>query len=373
MRKIGLQLPDGPAVMSHRPGIKEPDAANIAVFTALRTIQADQVFVTGPGSIPTAVWAARSGAAVTIWTENANYAGCVEETFRINQLPEPTLVLQAGFESVPTESFSIAIVHLPRGKILQAQILHLSLAVLKQDGKLVFVGAKKEGVKSALKAVKQLFQYAGIVVQKGGYHAGFAQRPSGTYPLPVIHFEQHELSVKGKTTYLVSCPGVFAAGRLDDGAKALIDSMVIEPGTPVLDLGCGSGLVGLSAVRMGADVTMTDVSARAVESTRKTLKANGVAARVLHASGATSCKDGEFKVVYVNPPFHKGHGVDYETTRYLMDEAARVLKPGGKIYLVANAFLKYGSIIDKLFSNTRIHYENRQFRVWTGIKRERPI
>src|SRR5947207_7677833 len=53
------------------------------------------------------------------------------------------------------------------------------------------------------------------------------------------------------TTLFRSRPGVFAYGRFDEGARALVETMVIEPGDKILDVGCGCGTNGILAVRRG--------------------------------------------------------------------------------------------------------------------------
>jgi 16S rRNA (guanine1207-N2)-methyltransferase len=70
-----------------------------------------------------------------------------------------------------------------------------------------------------------------------------------------------------------------------------------------------------------------------------------------------------------NPPFHRGHDVDYEVARFFVSEAARVLKPDGHLFLVANAFLNYGAWLAQHFSVTDIAWEDRQYRVWHAIRR----
>ena len=48
-------------------------------------------------------------------------------------------------------------------------------------------------------------------------------------------------------------PGVFSWDRLDAGSEALLAAMAIEPTDQVLDLGCGSGVVGaVAAMRVPA-------------------------------------------------------------------------------------------------------------------------
>ena len=53
----------------------------------------------------------------------------------------------------------------------------------------------------------------------------------------------------------VSRPGVFSYGRFDEGARALTEVMQVAPGDAVLDLGCGSGTVGVIAGKAGVGKT----------------------------------------------------------------------------------------------------------------------
>lgn len=368
MRNLQTPLPDGPAIIAHKPGIKEPDSSNAIILSAVRNTDPNHVFVAGPGSITSALWAGRCGADVTLWTDNANEAFCLRETFRLAQTPQPTVYCQAGFEGLPPHQCDLALIHLPRGKLLQCELLQVAAALLHEGGKLVFVGAKNEGVKGAVKYAREIFSHAGVTIQKAGYHVGIAQKLSGDYPLPQLYYNQHTIVVEKQPTNLISCPGVFAPDRLDGGASALIEGMAITGGMRALDMGCGTGLIGLSALRKGAEVSLTDVSARAVESARRTLLANSYNPDVIHTSGAEACVPGDFDVVLTNPPFHKGYGVDYETTRYLLDQAAQILPAHGELFLVANAFLKYGPWIQQNFSNVQVVFDNRQFKVWYGIK-----
>ena len=175
--------------------------------------------------------------------------------------------------------------------------------------------------------------------------------------------------MEGLDTRVISGPGVFAGDRLDEGAASLIAGMRIEPGTDVLDLGCGTGLVGLAAQRRGAIVTLVDVSQRAVMSSRKTFAANGYPDCTACASiGASAVAERSFDTVVTNPPFHKGHGVDFEVAQLFVSDAARVLRPGGRLYLVANAFLEYGPWLRRHFASSEVVWENTRFRVWEARK-----
>ncbi|HQE93044.1 MAG TPA: methyltransferase [Anaerolineae bacterium] len=362
-------LPDGPIRLARLPGVPEPGAGHVALFTAARYVDATRIFVAGPGATASALWAARRGATVIYWTENIAEGQSLEASFAYNRLSQPQSVVQADFAGLEPATCEAAFIHLPRGREVQDEILRLAAAMLIPGGKLLFVGATDEGVKSARRQAQRICGQAGIVAHKGGYHAGLAQRPDGDFPLPIIRRSEGDIVVDGTPTHLVSYAGVFAAERLDEGAAALIAGMRIPPDARALDLGCGTGLVGLAALRRGAHAVLTDVSARAVISARETLAANGYPdVPVVHACGAAAVETASCDVVVANPPFHRGHGIHFETARMFIQEAVRVLKPGGTLYLVANTFLDYEPWLRAYCGEARLVGEDRRYRVWEGKK-----
>ncbi|MDD1842954.1 methyltransferase, partial [Pseudomonas aeruginosa] len=86
--------------------------------------------------------------------------------------------------------------------------------------------------------------------------------------------------------------------------------------------------------------TLCDVSAPAVEASRATLAANGLAGDVF-ASNVFSEVNGRFDMIISNPPFHDGLQTSLEAAQALIRGAVRHLNSGGELRIVANAFLPY--------------------------------
>lgn len=361
-----ISLPDGPLTLRRAVGAPAADEATAALLMAARRIEGARVFVLGPGITAAAAWAARSGATITAWTENAAEAETLRATFAAARLPAPELFVQADFSGLAPAACDMALLLLPRGRALQGEAWRVAAAMLRPGGRLVFAGATREGVRSALSDAEAVFGRAGVVARKGGYHAGLAQRPlAGAFPLPAVVYETRAVMVEAQPTQLVGAAGVFAADRVDEGAAALIAGMRIAAGERVLELGCGTGLVTLAALRRGAEAAAVDVSARAVMATARTLAANGFAeAPVRHSIGAVAFAGQHFDVVLANPPFHQGHGVDFEVARLFIADARRTLTAEGRLYLVANAFLKYEGWLREQFARVTCVWENPRFRVW---------
>lgn len=159
-------------------------------------------------------------------------------------------------------------------------------------------------------------------------------------------------------------PGVFSADGLDDGTKLLLDHLDVPPGGTVLDVGCGAGVIGVVAGHRGAgSVTMTDVNLIAVAAALRNAGLVGVPVRVV-AGDVYSAVGGEaFDLIASNPPFHEGKLVDYDMPHRLIAEAKRYLNPGGRLMIVANAFLPYDKLMKEHFGEVEVLAATRQFRV----------
>ena len=149
-------------------------------------------------------------------------------------------------------------------------------------------------------------------------------------PDQVLHLT---LEFDGESHPWISARGIFQSKGLDDGTALLLRFAREEPGTRVLDLGCGHGPLGLLDLRArapGARAWLTDVNpraCRAAEANRARLK---LPAQVLRCDGLTAFSPGSFDLVLTNPPIRTG----LETLRRLFAEAAPALVPGGAMLLV---------------------------------------
>jgi len=164
-------------------------------------------------------------------------------------------------------------------------------------------------------------------------------------------------------------PGVFAAGKVDPGTRFLLEHFPrAEEPAVIVDPGCGYGILGMTAARKWTDarIIATDDSASAVESTRLSAEANGFGDRIdaRHTDILQGVEDGCADLVICNPPFHQQQRISVETGFRFIDESARVLKPGGQLFLVANRHLGYQKQLESRFAGTMIIAQSSKFVIY---------
>lgn len=181
-------------------------------------------------------------------------------------------------------------------------------------------------------------------------------RDLGPSPWPrTTHQDPPGLDVTGHA-------GVFGARRLDAGTATLL-SCLPEPGMHrrVVDLGCGTGVVGtVVALRdPEAELTFVDDSARAVASATATFGAAcpGRPARLTTGDALEDLDDGPLgpvDLVVVNPPFHRGHSQGDATAWRMFAQARHGLAPGGELLVVGNRHLAHHAKLRRLFGSARV-------------------
>ena len=118
-------------------------------------------------------------------------------------------------------------------------------------------------------------------------------------------------------------PGGFGNGE-HPATRLLIEQLLqrIEGGERVLDLGCGSGVLGLCALELGArDVVATDLKTEAVEATMRNACLNGMDGWMQAAVVSPDELDGTFDVIVAN--------VGRDAVVGLAGELVRLVGPGG--------------------------------------------
>lgn len=229
--------------------------------------------------------------------------------------------------------------------------LHLAAYALKPGGCLYVLGAKDRGVLSIAKRMQSFFgNLETLAISKG-------QRVVSS------RVENNALTWPNTPSLL---PTAFAGGKLDEGTSLLIESLQVHTTDIALDIGCGAGYLGIHIAHIASkgQVTMVDASLASVDAVRQRANEKGLTnVQVLASDGTLAVKDQRFDLVVTNPPFHLGGIHTTEIAERFIREAALVLRPRGRFYVVANRFLKYEPTLRACFQSIEEVGGNTRFKV----------
>ncbi|MDP4546688.1 MAG: methyltransferase [Marinobacter sp.] len=167
-------------------------------------------------------------------------------------------------------------------------------------------------------------------------------------------------------------PAVFSRERLDIGTRELLPLVgpavqALKPEARVLDLACGNGVLGLTALACRADISLefSDVSSQAVASVRHNLNHCGYSERAqLHHTDGVPKDSGKYQLILLNPPFHEGGVVGDHIALRLFEEAAEHLAADGRVLMVGNRHLGYHRTLKRYFRTVEQRAASPRFVVF---------
>ena len=330
----------------------------------------------GSGLFGAVASAGHSAARVMLTDRSAVAVEAARRTFSMNGLSPDSVM--PGHGSAPlgmATRADVVAIRIPTEKLAVLQLLADAFAMLTVGGHCCIAGATNEGIKSAAGLLASLFGNATVVGTDSGHRAVMAikrhdaPRDASLLDNDALHhdmFRPLDVTLGGNALHLFARPGVFSWEHLDDATKILADVMDVQPDDDVLDLGCGSGALGLlAAQRSGTGrVRLVDVDSEAIRCVHRAIDTMQIPnATAMCSDVAAAVRDERFDVVVTNPPFHVGKATDLDVPTQFILDAWQVFKPGGRLMLVANRTLPYEKLVQATFGNLTTVHDGPRFKV----------
>ena len=163
------------------------------------------------------------------------------------------------------------------------------------------------------------------------------------------------VEIKGVTLRLETGSELFSPRAVDRGTLAMLSRVEIGPGDKVLDLGCGYGVVGILAAKLGRpeQVWMLDNDPLAIRIATSNAAANDVAGvHVVQSDGLRALDEAGFTLILCNPPYQ----TDFATPKHFIEKGFNRLTVGGRLVMVTKRELWYRRKLAAIFGGVRVEH-----------------
>jgi 16S rRNA (guanine1207-N2)-methyltransferase len=206
--------------------------------------------------------------------------------------------------------------------------------ILSPHGELRVTVPPKSGAKRITSDLQQVFGIIEVAKNAGGSLIICRQPVPKPFPEETAQLYYPD-PISERTLNFSVRPGIFSSEKIDTGTALLLSNAPPVAGKTVLDVGCGYGVIGITAAARGAAVTLLDVDARVVKLAKMNLTINHLVGDVRLKLQPYNFADSSFDVVLSNPPTHAGSS----TLRELFNEMVRVSR--GDVVIVIREHLNY--------------------------------
>ena len=314
-----------------------------------------------------------------------------QRTLRIisNRIDDVDTLIQDGFnasfsdfDTTPSDKkYDRIIYRISKEKLVSHHCINCSMELLKEDGTLILIGRKEDGIKGYFDRCRKILNLNGALKKAKSTYVAELKRPvdeekNSTKPQPALDDGDYtdlrkvsEVRINDQSFEICSKPGVYGWKKADEGTNFLVETLENELSTKdlsrlnTLDLGCGSGHLSLALSALGAgSITATDNNAAAIAATTATLGNNHIEAKIIASNAGDKLANG-FDIILCNPPFHKGFDTSKEISQSFVRATKRLLTKNGSAYFVTNAFVNIEAPADKIKLNIRQIANNKKFKV----------
>lgn len=281
------------------------------------------------------------------------------------------LALQkAGFNVVAVaegNGFDAAMVLLGRHRAENEARIAEALLRTRPGGAVVAAGMKKDGAGSLRKRLSVLLEIEGYAAKSHGVVFWLVRRDGGNAEA-VIALSGRSAS---RADDFETAPGGFSHDGVDPGSRFLLDSLPGDLSGAVADFGAGWGYLAAGIAGKAGGISTIDLYEAhhaSLEAARRNLArlAPGTQSRFFWHDLLSEPVTRRYDVIVMNPPFHHGRAAEPALGSAMIRSAAKALKPGGRLFMVANAPLPYEPVLTSAFAAHGEVARDARFKVLWG-------
>lgn len=251
--------------------------------------------------------------------------------------------------------------HRGRNELLIAEAMERT----KPDGLILVAGSKDDGIASLRKRLGGLVELEGSLPKYHGIAFWF-RRPAEGAVATELRAANPPMLVEDRFR---TSPGMFSFDRIDAGSRLLAANLPPDLSGVVADFCAGWGYLSAEVALRCPGVAALDLyeaDFEALEAAKLNLDAASLQKAFFWQDLLAEKVARRYDAIVMNPPFHKSRAAEPEIGVGMIRAAAAALKPGGRLFMVANRKLPYEKVLAAVFSRQAEIAADGMFKVFSA-------
>lgn len=247
--------------------------------------------------------------------------------------------------------FSGAVLLTTRSRAFNEALLARAVAVTGIGGSIYLCGEKTTGIDALIKRVRR----RDITIDTASkFHSKIARLTTSKDVATALDNDLSDLDV-----------GFFNEGKPDAGSELLVQTFDGSITGDVADFCSGTGVLAEGILERSAPKSLHLFENDLAALERSKLIPENADIAITHQWLDLSCEqpDNRFDWIVMNPPFHQGRAAEPHLGQSIIETAAKCLRSGGTLRLVANRKLPYEQILAEKFASWQEITANNGFKV----------
>lgn len=259
--------------------------------------------------------------------------------------------------------FSTCLILVGKFKALNEHMIDRAHMMTKAGGSIIVAGEKNSGIASLRKRATNT---GGIINSVSKFHSVVFELESIGGSADRVVTQQRNVDSGGHT--YITASGLFSSDSVDEGSRLLAGHFHSNTKGSVADLGAGWGYLSAELLLRSNNITSLDLYEadwNGINISRQNLiniSKNIETSFNWHDIISESISK-RYNWVIMNPPFHTGRDSSTELGQKFIQTASLILKPRGKLLMVANRHLAYEATLAKYFSSFRILQHEAGYKI----------
>jgi 16S rRNA (guanine1207-N2)-methyltransferase len=231
-------------------------------------------------------------------------------------------------------------------------------------GLVIVAGGKEDGIDSLRKRINALVPIEGHLPKHHGLVFWF--RPTAADTAAALRAANPDRLVEGR---FHTAPGMFSFDRIDAGSKLLAASLPGDLKGNVADFCAGWGYLAAEVVARSPKLSGLDLyeaDFEALEAAKLNTASGSVVPRFFWTDLLSETVERRYDGIVMNPPFHRSRATEPEIGAGMIRAASKALKPGGRLFMVANRQLPYEQVLSAGFASHAEIARDGMFKVFSA-------